>query len=177
MSLCFTSASNGGLRSVVVHISTLWPVCFLGRWIKEAMGWGRCCCLRERMKRRFITPQHHGARTHTQSQSGLVISSSPSSGGSERLQAPLSDHRQLPLHSSRMRSDTWMHMPLAPNTYECPAFIWRCRNSRATVTVGDGGAVLGGLLLPGHGSTEHFHWKITLRLGGWGRGDTPTPWT
>lgn len=104
MSLCFTSASNGGLRSAVVHISTLWPVCFLGRWIKEAMGWGRCCCLRERMKRRFITPQHHGARTHTQSQSGLVISSSPSSGGSERLQAPLSDYPQLPLHSSRRLS-------------------------------------------------------------------------
>lgn len=68
----------------------------------------------------------------------------------------------------RMRSDTWMHMPLAPNTYECPAFIWRRRNSRATVTVGDGGAVLGGLLLPGHGSTEHFHWKITLGVGAGG---------
>lgn len=87
MSFYFACSSNGNFPGVV-QISFLCSVCFLGRWIRGEMGWGRRCRLRERMKRRFITPQpliHENTKSTSATELGLIISSSPSQGGSEGL--------------------------------------------------------------------------------------------
>lgn len=115
MSLSFACSSNGSFPGVVVQISVLCSVCFLGRWIRGEMGWGRRCRLRERMKRRFITPQpliHENTKSTSATELGLIISSSPSLGGSERLQPLLLDRWRLPLHLSHTHAlSTHAHIP------------------------------------------------------------------
>lgn len=94
------------------------------------MGWGRCHCLKERMKRRFITPhpppntctrKQTQTRAHT-AESGLIISSSPSLGGSEGLQAPLWGCWCLPFHSSH----TWS---MCPHTHARTHACWSCTHT------------------------------------------------
>lgn len=144
------------------------------------MGWGRCHCLKERMKRRFITPhpppntctrKQTQTRTHT-AESGLIISSSPSLGGSEGLQAPLWGCWCLPFHSSH----TWSMCPhtharthacwSCTHTYRHLVFLQRQHNWKNTVTVEDGGAaVLSELQLPEHELLKQQFWTARLKCG------------
>lgn len=144
------------LESALCDLFVFWR-----RWIKEAMGWGRRCCVRERMKRRFITPQRHHTWTHTHTharaaQSGLVISSSPSPGGSWGG----SQAADCPLHLSS-RLSTWTRIAPAPT----PMHTLHSSGDGAVVEQlslrkMEGQRTEAAPALKGAAPTEHFHWKM-----------------